>query len=45
MSGEVIEKLQARADELTSERKKRGKRPPADLAKSDEIAQYDEVCF
>uniref|UniRef100_H2YDL0 Pre-mRNA-processing factor 19 n=1 Tax=Ciona savignyi TaxID=51511 RepID=H2YDL0_CIOSA len=49
LTEDVIQKLQDKASVLTSERKKRGKRMPEDLASADDIREYKQVisgyCF
>uniref|UniRef100_H2YDK9 Pre-mRNA-processing factor 19 n=1 Tax=Ciona savignyi TaxID=51511 RepID=H2YDK9_CIOSA len=40
---DVIQKLQDKASVLTSERKKRGKRMPEDLASADDIREYKQI--
>lgn len=43
MSDEVMAKIQARADSLTADRKRRGKTVPEGLATADEISQYRQL--
>ena len=43
MSDEVTTKIQAKADSLTAERKRRGKTVPEGLATSDDISQYRQM--
>lgn len=43
MSDDVTSKIQARADILTNERKRRGKTVPEGLASSDDISQYRQL--
>jgi len=43
MSEEVLQKLQDKATVLTSERRKRGKKPPEDLTSIDDIKSFKQV--
>lgn len=43
MSDEILQKLQDKATELTSERRKRGKKLPEDLAPADDIQSYKQI--
>jgi len=43
MSDEILEKLQNKATELTSERRKRGKKVPEDLTPVDDIKSYKQI--
>uniref|UniRef100_H2YDK7 Pre-mRNA-processing factor 19 n=1 Tax=Ciona savignyi TaxID=51511 RepID=H2YDK7_CIOSA len=43
LTEDVIQKLQDKASVLTSERKKRGKRMPEDLASADDIREYKQI--
>jgi len=43
MSEEVTGKIQARADTLTADRKRRGKTVPEGLASVDDISQYHQL--
>jgi len=43
MSEEVLQKLQDKATVLTSERRKRGKKPPEDLTSIDDIKSFNQV--
>ena len=43
MSDEVTASIQAKADSLTAERKRRGKTVPEGLASADDISQYRQV--
>jgi len=43
MSEDVTAKIQAKADSLTADRKRRGKTIPEGLASADDISQYRQL--
>lgn len=43
MSEEVTSKIQAKADSLTADRKRRGKTVPEGLATAEDISQYRQL--
>jgi len=43
MSDEILQKLQDKATDLTSERRKRGKKAPEDLTPADDICAFREI--